>query len=86
MGKCRGSEDDDGDDEDEEMEFEVVSEMAEETAAQNGQRLKTEEGLEDKAKVTLDAEGFALAEELIKSKKRRRQLIEAGFHRYVLPI
>ncbi|GAV09314.1 hypothetical protein RvY_18878 [Ramazzottius varieornatus] len=76
-----GREDDDSEDEDEVMEFEVVSEMAKETAAQNGQRIKTEESLQDNAKVMLDAEGFALAEELIKSKKRRREMIEAGFHR-----
>lgn len=31
----------------------------------------------------LDPEGFALAEEMIKSKKRRKEILEAGFHRWV---
>ena len=78
--------DDDADtDSENEMEFEVVSEMQEaalaDGASQQGSRIKKEEGIDEKPKFALDAEGFALAEELIKSKKRRREIIEAGFHR-----
>ncbi|XP_055348065.1 pre-rRNA 2'-O-ribose RNA methyltransferase FTSJ3-like [Paramacrobiotus metropolitanus] len=54
-------------DSEEEMEFEVIQEKDEE--------------VEEKPVVKLDPEGFALAEELIKSRKRKREIIEAGFHR-----
>ena len=61
---------------DEELEYDVISEMKEE-------EVKKEDPEDVKPAIKLDAEGFALAEELIKSKKRRREIVEAGFHRYV---
>lgn len=57
-----------------ELEFDVVSEMKEDAAVKM-------EADEEKPIIKLDPEGFALAEELIKSKKRRREILEAGFHR-----
>ncbi|OQV19616.1 pre-rRNA processing protein FTSJ3 [Hypsibius exemplaris] len=60
-----------------ELEYDVISELKDED-------IKKEEDVapeDEKPIIKLDPEGFALAEELIKSKKRRREIVEAGFHR-----